>query len=466
MSHVSNAEESCLKSLRSSTPNTKLDLTVQNQTRNEIVATDLSHHALSPCTTIATYAPSVTHDEKLQFPEGGLHSWLVVLGCWCAQFLVFGIVNSTAAFQDYLSSNQLHDHSTGEIAWIFSIQLFLVFFLGLYVGPIFDAHGPRVLVAIGSVGSVLSMILLGFCSQYWHFMLCYGVLGGASNALLSVPSYAAIGHFFDRRRGFATGISCTAGSIGGVVVPLMLRSLLPKIGFAWSVRILGFMLLALAVPANLFIKKRLPANRKRPTLIPDLSALKDAKFAFCVGGMFLMEWGLFVPIAYISSYVSEKFNDESLGFTVLALLNAGSFFGRFIPGYLADRFGRFNVIIVTIALCAVTELAIWLPAGSSEAAVIVFAVLFGFVSGSNLGLIPVCLSQLCEVEDYGRAFSAAYFVISFGTLTSIPIGGQILEIAGGYWGIITFAGLSYAAALICYIISRVLAVGWNPKTFF
>lgn len=382
------------------------------------------------------------------------------------QFLVFGIVNSTAAFQEYLSLNELRGHSSGEIAWIFSIQLFLVFFLGLYVGPIFDAHGPRVLVAVGSVGSVLSMILLGFCSQYWHFMLCYGVLGGAGNAMLSAPSYAAISHFFDRRRGFATGISCTAGSIGGIVMPLMLRSLLPKIGFAWSVRVIGFMLLALTVPANLFIRKRLPASGKRLTLLPDLSSLKDAKFAICVCGMFLMEWGLCVPIAYISLYVDDKFDSQSLAFTVLALLNAGSFFGRFIPGYLADRFGRFNVIIVTIALCAATQLAIWLPAGSSEATIIVFAILFGFVSGSNLGLIPVCLSQLCEVQDYGRAFSAAYFVISFGTLTSVPIGGQILEIGGDYWAVITFAGVSYIAALVCYIITRVLAVGWNPKTFF
>lgn len=53
------------------------------------------------------------------------------------------------------------------------------------------------------------------------------------------------------------------------------------------------------------------------------------------------------------------------------------------------------------------------------------------------------------------------------TLTSIPIGGQLLSTDdGSYQGLIVFAGVSYVGALSCYIASRVIAVGWNPKTFF
>lgn len=245
-------------------------------------------------------------------------------------------------------------------------------------------------------------------------MLDYAVLGGLGGALLNTPAYASIGHFFKRRRGPATGIACTSGSIGGIIIPLMLQSLLPKIGFVWATRALGFLLLSLAVPANLFITKRLPPSKKAVTIIPDLTAFKDPSFALCTAGVFLMEWGLFVPLTYISSYVTTHGQDASFGFTVLALLNVGSFFGRWIPGFLADRLGRFNVIIVTIALCAITVLALWLPAANSKAIIIVFAITFGFASGSNLGLIPVCLSQLCRVEDYGRYYSASYSLVSFG----------------------------------------------------
>ena len=186
------------------------------------------------------------------------------------------------------------------------------------------------------------------------------------------------------------------------------------IGYGWAVRVLGFLLLALAVPANLFIKTRLPPSKEPFRIIPDFAAFKNPSFALCAVGIFLMEWGLFVAVAYLSPYVTTHGQDVLFGFTINALLNVGSFFGRFIPGFLADRYGRFNVIIVTIALCAITVLALWLPAGHSVATVVAFAILFGFASGTNLGLIPVCLGQLCDVSEYGRYYSAAFTLASFG----------------------------------------------------
>ena len=228
------------------------------------------------------------------------------------------------------------------------------------------------------------------------------------------PAYGAIGHFFRRRRGFATGISAIAGALGGIIIPIMLQSLIPKIGYGWSIRILGFLLLLLAVPANLFLRSRLPPSKEPFRLVPDLTAFKNPSVALCALGMFLMEMALFVALAYISSYVTAHGQGVFFGFTINAILNAGSFFGRWVPGLLADRLGRFNVILATITLCAITILALWLPAGDSETLIVVFAVLFGFASGSNLSLIPVCLSQLCPIEKYGRYFAAAVMFASFG----------------------------------------------------
>lgn len=220
--------------------------------------------------------------------------------------------------------------------------------------------------------------------EYWHFILDYAVLGGLGGALLNVPSYACIGEFFDRRRALATGIAVTSDSVGGIVIPLMLQHLLPRIGFAWSTRVLGFLFLAMTVPANLFIKTRVPRATKAPSVIPDLSAFKNLSFALCTAGVFLMEWALFVPLTYITSYVTTHGQKVSFGFTILALLNAGSFFGRWVPGLFADHYGRFNTIMITIAACAVTVLAMWLPAKDSKPLIIAFAIVFGFASGGNL----------------------------------------------------------------------------------
>jgi hypothetical protein len=112
------------------------------------------------------------YDDKDDFPEGGLKAWLVVCGSFCGSFAVFGIINSTAILLEYFSSHQLKDYSPSQIGWIFGLSLFLTFFCGAPIGPIFDAYGPRTLILAGSILLVASMFLLGLCtrkasSQYW-----------------------------------------------------------------------------------------------------------------------------------------------------------------------------------------------------------------------------------------------------------------------------------------------------------
>lgn len=85
------------------------------------------------------------------YPEGGLRAYLVVFGSFCAMTAGFGLMNAVGVFQAYLSTNQLSRSSSGTIGWIFSIYIFLAFFCGAQIGPIFDAKGPRWLVLVGSI---------------------------------------------------------------------------------------------------------------------------------------------------------------------------------------------------------------------------------------------------------------------------------------------------------------------------
>ncbi|KAI3391296.1 hypothetical protein diail_7627 [Diaporthe ilicicola] len=439
------------------------------------------HAGRAPSTLPERVASRMSASSALTFPEGGLHGWLAVVGSFCAMLSVFGIINSSAVFESYFSTHQLANHSASQIGWIFSIYLFCVFFVGIQVGPIFDRYGARWLVATGSLLIVLSLMLLGLCKEYYQILLTYSVMGGLGGALLNSPAYGTIAHFFNARRGFATGIATTAGGIGGIVFPIMLQKLLPRLGFAWSTRILGFILLAVAVPSNLWVRSRLPPRKhsnsspesrgwrnKIASVLPDFRVFRDKRFALAATGIFFMEWGLFIPITFIVSYAAAHGKNATDSYTLLSLLNAGSVAGRFLPGLMADRFGRFNVILVTIALCCASVLGLWLPAGDSQAIIIAFAVVFGFASGSNLGLVPVCLGQLCDSRDYARYISTANFLASFGTLSSVPIGGALLGDGGekGWLALILFSGLSYSVALLCYGSARILAVGWDIRTVF
>lgn len=176
---------------------------------------------------------------------------------------------------------------------------------------------------------------------------------------------------------------------------------------------MGFIFAFLLLLANLLIRSRLPPT-KGASVLPDFTIFRDPTFALTTAGVFFIEWGLFVPLAYIPSYALAHQVSPAFAYQILAVVNAGSFFGRWLPGYIADRLGRFNTMILTVALCLITTLALWLPAGDSVAMQCVYAVLFGFASGSNISLTPVCVGQLCRTENYGRYYATCYTIVSFG----------------------------------------------------
>ncbi|KAK1768799.1 riboflavin transporter MCH5 [Phialemonium atrogriseum] len=420
----------------------------------------------SEAVSIAASAAASSHGPQETYPEGGRRAWLVVLGSWLALFSSLGLMNILATFQAYITTHQLAGHDDGTTGWIFSVYTFLCFFLGIYIGPIFDKYGPRWLIFAGTVSLAISLMLLSICSQYWQFLLVFGILCGFATSLLFTPSIAAVGHFFFERRGLATGIASTAGSLGGVVFPLMLPSLFESVGWGWAIRILGFLCLTLTIAANFLIRSRLPpAANASPH--PNFRIFKDRTFLLTTVAVFFLEFALFIPLTFISSYAISKGFGEEFSLRLPTILNAGSFVGRILPGWYADKIGPFNANIISIVISIIACFGIWLPAGHTTAGVVIFSLLFGFTSGSNISLIPVSIGRLCKTQDYGRYYATCYTIVSIACLIGIPIGGKILNANDGeYWGLIVTTGVIYCVSLVAFIAAKVAAVGWRPWAKF
>lgn len=246
----------------------------------------------------------------------------------------------------------------------------------------------------------------------------FSILGGTGTALIFVPAVAAIGHFFQVGRGNATGIAVTGGSIGGIIFPLTLERLFPKIGFAWSTRAIALVCLILLILGNILIRSRLPP-KPGGSVLPDFRIFRNVPFSLTTAGVLFIEWGLFVPLSYISSYALAHGFSTTFSYQIVAIINAGSFFGRWLPGYIADRIGRFNTMILTVILCLVATFGLWLPAANSTTLLVVYSVFFGLGSGSNISLAPVCVGQMCKTEVYGRYYATCYTIVSFGSVGNL-----------------------------------------------
>ncbi|KAF1825303.1 MFS general substrate transporter [Dissoconium aciculare CBS 342.82] len=428
--------------------------------------------------------PSRNGDERIEvtYPEGGLQAWLVVFGSFCGLFTISGILNAIGVYQAYLLEHQLSNYSESDVGWIVSLYVFLSFGAGVQIGPVFDAHGPRLLLTGGAVLTLLCLFLLGSCTQYWHFIIVLGVIGGFGTALIFTPTIAAIGHYFNKKRGTATGIASCGGALGGIVFPLVQQALFSKVGWAWTTRIQGFISLVLFVICIALVRSRLPKVPGKSVKI-DFFILGRLNFFLVTVGTYFLEWGLFVPISYLTIYsLNSGAMSSAFAYQIIAIFNAGSVLGRWAPGVIADYAGRFNTMIVATILCVGSTVALWLPAtilstlpdvaeGAHQSAIfgltVTYAVVMGFASGSNISLTPVCVGMQCDTEDYGRYYATCYLIVAFGTLTGVPIAGALVTACNDqYWGVVIFTALCYAFALAAFTAVRVREVGWKLTAMY
>ena len=92
--------------------------------------------------------------------------------------------------------------------------------------------------------------------------------------------------------------------------------------------------------------------------------------ALTTAGVLLTDLAYFIPITYTPRYYIDRQNlsyDEALtgssafAYQLLAILNAASCVGRYVAGDMADRFGRYNTMIVSLFFCTVSVLGFWYP---------------------------------------------------------------------------------------------------------
>lgn len=117
-----------------------------------------------------------------------------------------------------------------------------------------------------------------------------------------------------------------------------------------------------------------------------------------------------------------------------------SFFGRLSAGMLSDRIGSYNILVSACYLAGILSLALWIPA-TTNAGIIVFAILFGFASGAYVALAAALVVRISPYKEIGYRTGLLFLVASLSGLTASPIGGAIVQRQGGsYTGMQIFSG--------------------------
>ncbi|CAK7211652.1 hypothetical protein SCUCBS95973_001187 [Sporothrix curviconia] len=406
-------------------------------------------------------------------PDGGYRAWLVVFGAWCTSFCSFGWINSVGIFQEYYETGPLASYSSSTISWIPSLQIFFIMAMGPIVGRLFDAYGPRYVILGGTLLNVFGLMMASISTQYYQFLLSQGVCSAIGVAAIFQPALSCIPGWFNKRRGIAYGVVSTGSSLGGVIFPIMVSRLIENIGYGWAMRACAFLILGLLIMANLTVHSRFHAhpNFKRNKGLSReqlVAPFVEPGFALLLGGMFLLTFGMFVPITYIpvSALATGNVSASLANYTV-SILNALSLFGRLLSGWASDTIGKYNAFIISCYATGVVVLALWIP-GTSKSAIIAFSALFGFFSGAYISLIASLVAQVSPHKEIGYRTGVVFLTGSIPGLVTSPIAGAILAMGdGNNWvSVKVFAGVFLLVGSTVTLMARFKFSGFGLTTVF
>jgi MFS family permease len=395
-------------------------------------------------------------------PDGGLTAWTQVLCTHLTILTTFGFFTSFGVYQTYYETTLGISPST--ISWIGSLQVFLLFFLGTFTARATDAGLFRPVYIAGACFQVVGIFTLAESKSVWHVFLSQGVCLGIANGLQFCPSMALVSTYFVKRRAFALGFTALGSCTGGVIFPVIVQQCLPSLGFQWTIRIIGFIMLLINGITIALYRTRLPPRNTGPLV--DWESFTELPYALYCAGAFFSFWGLYFAFFYIGSYARNVLGASyQQSINLLLVQVCMGFVFRLLPTYYADKIGGLNVLIPFVFVCSIMMFA-WIGV-KSIAALYVFAVVYGSGSAVIQALWPAVIGGMSRERDLkksGVRMGMAFSVVSISSFTGPPLAGALIQsYNGSYTYANVWAGLSFFVGGCLLLATRVSLVRWDWK---
>ncbi|TKA70654.1 hypothetical protein B0A55_08767 [Friedmanniomyces simplex] len=393
-------------------------------------------------------------------PDGGRVAWTQVVLLHLTTFNTFGYTTAFGSFQTYYESTLGVSPST--ISLVGSVQIWLLFFIGTFSGRALDAGYFRHVYITGCILQLIGIFTTSAATQYWQLFLSQGLCMGLANGLQFTPTMGLASTYFARKRAIVLGIGALGSCTGGVLFPILVQQLLPRIGFGWTIRIIGFIMLAVDILTTALYRTRLPPRRTGP--IVEWSAFREAPYVLYCASAFFVFWGLYFAFFYVGSYGRDRLGmtyQESINL-LLTMVCMGFVF-RLVPNYLADRLGALNVMVPFVFLCGIMMFG-WIGI-HTPGTLYVFAAIYGAGSAGIQSMWPATLASLTsDLSKAGVRMGMGFSMVSFACLTGPPLAGALIQRRDGdYLYALIWAGTSFFVGGTLILAARTAKVGWRLR---
>ena len=366
----------------------------------------------------------------------------IAAACFIIQLTCIGTIFS---FGIFLREFQMEfGWSRAAISGASSLNFLLTGLGGIYAGRLNDRIGPKLIIMATGLLLGIGYILMSQIESIWQLYLFYGVIIGVGISSVDVITLSTIARWFMRRRGAVSGIVKVGTGTGQLVVPVLLAILISSIGWRDS-----YIVISIATVLNLLIiaqvMRRDPAEmgllpdgeksvaKKTELEQVDLSmktAFRTKQLWILCLVLFCIFFCLISVIVHIYAHARDTGLSAAVAASILSISGGASISGRLLMGFLNDRMGGKNSLIICflILICSLSVLQL----ANTAWLFFVFAGIYGIAHGGIFTVISPVVAEYFGLISHGVLLGVVYFIGTIGGAIGPFLTGRLFDVTGSY----------------------------------
>lgn len=411
------------------------------------------------------------------------YGWYIVAICLLALVVSNGLsIGGIPVFYKFVQNELVANGSVPQdriqsvYGYAPAITFFLAGLLGPLAGYLLQKTSAKILMVAGCLILGSGVLVYSQANSVAIVYLAHALLGASLAFVGVLVCTVLVSNWFSKRRGTALGIVLTGTSFGGVVIPQIATPLIQAYGWHTAMIAVSSLVWVILLPAVIFLVKNHPSEVGSFPDGAELSGLDTPAINIPASGLTFTAAAktpifwlfgitaalIFYTIFVVTQQLNLYLQSPRIGFSpsqaagVQSLLFGLSVIGKFLYGFLSDRFPISKVMLVAAALMVISTLTFLY---FNNVTIYIFAVLFGLNYGGMFVLLQLMVAEHFGVKEYGKILGAVILIETFGASAGTIVTSKIADADGGdytraFYSLILVTSLSFVATLIIHSFYR------------
>lgn len=389
------------------------------------------------------------------------YAWIICAACFIIMIFTAPLVNACASL--YLTEVT---KEFGISRSAFTMTNTIVAMCGMVLAPfwgrVYQKYSARLVLSASLVGFALGYMSYSIAGSLIQLYFSAFLVGVFYQGCAFLPVSMLITSWFDSRRGLAMSISLGGIGIGGSLLSPLISSLIMTQGWRNSYRLIGLMVMIIAVPTAFLLLRGNPEDmhlepfksskesgapkeqkEENSREVEIGRARKKPYFYLHLMGMFFLGVVCSAPLRQISPYV-EDLHGAAKAALIVSLYSFIGIFGKLLLGMIHDRFGSMKGTLVAFGLMILGFLCLLF--GKYMGLLYLMAVFYGIGNGVGTVSAPLVVGATFGKKNFNLMRGLTQSPMQLG----MSLGGLMLaltyDVTGSY-------GLGWIGCIVLCIIS-------------